>query len=190
MYPLCHVNTLIKVPNNNKTGHTLFCYNFPVISGEVNTQLADSLQYHWKVRRRRRGCGLTSEGREQRAVLLVITFVALTEVEKQEHIDQHPHKRGGQHHLAVDKPSHHLSTTSVKLWLGSARSVAEASGAWRRGAGRGGRLLGSDKEASSYGKDQNTVKNPSSSSKWSLSYHSSTDDDTAITSLPVQPTPN
>lgn len=35
MSPLCHVNTLLKVPNNNKTGHTLFYYNFPVISGEV-----------------------------------------------------------------------------------------------------------------------------------------------------------
>lgn len=89
--------------------------------------------------RRRRRRGLTSEGGEQRAVLPVITFVALTEVEQQEHIHQHPHQRGGQHHLAVDKPSHHPPRKSVELGLGSARSADGAMEAWRPSAESGGR---------------------------------------------------
>lgn len=34
---------------------------------------------------------LTSKRREQRAVLPIITFVTLAEVQQQEHIYQHPH---------------------------------------------------------------------------------------------------
>lgn len=49
---------------------------------------------------------LTPQSRQQRPLLLVITFITFTEVEKQKDIHQHPHERSGQNHLAVDKPPH------------------------------------------------------------------------------------
>lgn len=42
----------------------------------------------------------------QSPLLLVVTFVALAEVEQNEHVQHHPDKRGGQNHLTVGKSPH------------------------------------------------------------------------------------
>ena len=42
----------------------------------------------------------------QATLLLVVTLVALTEVQQDKHVQHHPHQRGGQHHLTVGKPPH------------------------------------------------------------------------------------
>ena len=42
----------------------------------------------------------------QASLLLVVTLVALTEVEQDKHVQHHPHQRGGQHHLTVGKSPH------------------------------------------------------------------------------------
>lgn len=52
------------------------------------------------------GVGLTSECRQERAVLPIVTFVTLAEIQQQEDIYQHPDQRGGKHHLTVNKAPH------------------------------------------------------------------------------------
>lgn len=57
-------------------------------------------------KRRSYDVGLTSESGQERAVLPVVTFVTLAEVQQQEDIYQHPDQRGGEHHLTVNKAPH------------------------------------------------------------------------------------
>lgn len=49
---------------------------------------------------------LTPERGQQGPLLLVVTFIALAEVEQQEDVDEHPDEGSGQDHLAVEEPPH------------------------------------------------------------------------------------
>ncbi len=47
----------------------------------------------------------------QSSLLFVVALVALAEVEQNEHVQHHPHQRGGQNHFTVGEPPHPKSVT-------------------------------------------------------------------------------
>lgn len=120
---------------------------------------------------------LTAQGREQRAVFPVVTFVALAEVEQQEHIHQHPHQRGGQHHLTVDEPPHRLRQPGKG---GSRRelSSAQPAGEAREGEVTGRRRSRWDREASSWRRKK---KKKNSTTRW----NSKSNDDIIVCLLEI-----